>query len=129
MVRLLVSLSLLISFSINAQEYVLGEGRFTATSDDSLGFVKKQVIHQGYLDVISKELESMGLNKELFWQKYNEKFTTSFEATENNLKEKFKIGTGEETQKQKEIFAKQLRYKKLSQLQQELYMYLLFIQV
>lgn len=113
MVRLLLLLSLLLSYAASAQEYVLGEGRFTATSEDSLGFVKKQVIHQGFMDVITKELESMGLNKDLFWQKYNEKFASSFEATENNLKAKFKIGTGEESVKQKEIFAKQLRVKKL----------------
>ena len=92
MVKYLVVFCLLLSLNIQAEEYVLGEGRFNATDDDSLGFVKKQVIHQGFLDVISKELETMGLNKDLFWQKYDEKSKNSFASVELSLKEKYKIG-------------------------------------
>lgn len=115
MVRFIVTLIMLnlLSFSALAQEYVQGEGRFYAAEDDSLTFVKKQVIHQGFLDVISKELESMGLNKDLFWQKYEEKFTARFSPVESSLREKYKIDSAEVTKKQKEDFAKKLRFKKL----------------
>lgn len=113
MLRYFIVFLLLISFNLQAEEFVLGEGRFRATDDDSLGFVKKQVIHQGYLDVISKELESMGLNKELFWQKFDEKSSAAFLSVDMTLKEKYKIGTGEETPKQKEYYNKTQRIKKL----------------
>lgn len=115
MVKYIASLflSLLLATSAFAQDYVLGEGRFYAAEDDSLSFVKKQVIHQGFLDVISKELEAMGLNKDLFWQKYGEKFNDRFGPVEKNLKTKYKIETGEATKNQKELYTKQLRLKKL----------------
>lgn len=113
MVRLISISLMLLSLSAFAQNYIQGEGRFTATNDDKLDFVKKQVTHQGFLDVISKELESMGLNKDLFWQKYNDKFNNTFDSIDNSLKDRFKISSGEATQKQKEIYAKQKRFKKL----------------
>jgi hypothetical protein len=96
-----------------ASDAVQGEGRFYADQDDSLTFIKSQVIHQGFMDVISKEITSMGLNKDLFWQKYNEQFSTSFEPVVELLKVKYKIGTQEVTKKDKDDYKKTLRLKKL----------------
>jgi hypothetical protein len=97
-----------------SQDFVQGDGRFDAAEDDSLSFINTQLIHQGIVDVLTKELVAMNLNKDLFWQKYEEKFLESFQNVEASLKQKYKIGTSEENSKLKEAFAKELRGKRLT---------------
>lgn len=115
MIKYITHILLLLTLATNsvASDAVQGEGRFYAQQDDSLTFIKSQVIHQGFLDVLSKELTSMGLNKELFWQKYDEQFQVSFEPVTEYLKTKYKIGTPETTKQDKDKFDKQVRLKKL----------------
>ncbi len=115
MIKYLVQFIMLLCFSFQtlAADVVQGEGRFYAHPDDSLSFIKSQVIHQGFLDVLSKEFDAMGLNKELFWQKYDEKFNASFEPVISALKAKYNIESEEVTKKDKENFEKSLRLKKL----------------
>lgn len=74
-----------------ASDFVEGKGSFYATEDDSLSFVKEQLIHSGFSDIITKELKDMGLNEQLFWQKYEEDFTESFSKVDDALKAKYQI--------------------------------------
>ena len=107
-------LVLLLSFSFSAYSanFTKGEGRFRSQSDDSHEFVKKQLIHEGYKSIISKELDKMELNKDVFWKKYKEKLEEEFVEIEKSLKEKLKLPE-KPNYKERTEFAKQLRYKKL----------------
>jgi hypothetical protein len=103
----------LLSLSVNAaSDFVKGEGRFYASSSDSLTFIKAQVIHKGFLDVISKELETMGLSKEVFWKKIDEKFESSFASVEAGLKNKYSIDS-KDGKADRAGYNKDLRSKKL----------------
>jgi hypothetical protein len=65
----------LFSLSVFAKNnYVKGEGHFYAERGDSLAFIKKQLMTQGFKSVITKELESMGFSANEFWEKYEQKF-------------------------------------------------------
>lgn len=104
---------ILISISaFAADNYTKGDGRFYSTDDDSLNFIKEELIYLGFTDVISKKLEEAGLNKELFWQKYEEKFQASFKSIEENLRKKYKIDE-DPSAKDKEKFTKEIRRKRL----------------
>lgn len=112
MLRYLV-LILLISFSSFAQDkYVKGEGKFYSTDDDSISFIKDELIFLGFQDVISQKLQENGLNKDLFWEKLNSQLTTAFKSIEDDLRSKYKIDENP-SRAQKESFAKELRRKKL----------------
>jgi hypothetical protein len=115
MIKYITRILLLLVIAVNsiASDTVQGEGRFNALPDDSLTFIKSQVIHQAFLDVLTKEITSMGLNSQLFWQKYDKQFQESFDPTIEVLKTKFKIGTDEVTKQDKEKFEKNLRLQKL----------------
>ncbi len=103
----------LLSLSVfAASDFIKGEGRFYASSSDSLTFIKEQVIHNGFLDVISKELESMGLSKEVFWKKIDEKFDASFASVEASLKERYSIDS-KDGKADRAGYNKALREKKL----------------
>lgn len=115
MIKYILSSLLVILFSLNsfANDFIQGEGRFYSHNDDSISLIKSQTIHQGFVDVFSKEFDSMGLNKDLFWQKFEEKFKVRFESIENSLKAKYKIDTELETAKLKADYQKELRIKRL----------------
>lgn len=87
---LVVSLFIMSSVFGQTDGYVQGEGRFWASDDDSGAFIKDQLVHNAFENVISKELENMGLNKELFWQKYDEKFQNVVQGIEEKLKAQYK---------------------------------------
>jgi hypothetical protein len=111
----MLRLLLLCLISLNssfAADYVKGEGRFYSTADDSLSFVKSQVIHKGFIDIISKELVTMGLNKDVFWKKYDEQFEASFVNVEESLKKRFNISANPSA-KDKSNYRKSLRVRKL----------------
>ncbi len=107
-----IILLLMLTLNSWAANFVQGEGRFYSTSDDSLSFIKAQVTHNGFLDVISKEFTNMGLNKEVFWKKYNDKFKASFEPVEKALSEKYNIEQ-KPTPAQRQKYNEVLRIKKL----------------
>ncbi|MEX1099906.1 MAG: hypothetical protein WEB87_05740, partial [Bacteriovoracaceae bacterium] len=88
------------------------EGSFYATDDDSLSFVKEQLKHNGFVDVIAKELENMGLNKELFWQKYEKEFSAAFNRIDEALRRKYQMDDGPSNE-QKEEYKRVSRHKKL----------------
>lgn len=98
--------------TLYASNFVEGEGHFRATDDDSLAFVKEQLKHNGFVNIVSKELKAMGLNDQLFWQKYDEQFSSVFGRVDEALKSKYQI---EQTpnRDQLESYRKISRQKKL----------------
>ena len=112
LISLLTLAGLLWSSLALANDYIEGEGRFYAGDDDSLAFVKSQLISNAFQDVISKELASMGLDANLFWNKWNARFDSYFTPVQEQLREKYKLdeqGNGA----QKNDYQKALRVKKL----------------
>jgi hypothetical protein len=87
---ILLLFTCIFSFSASA-DYILGEGRFYVQEDDNLGFVKKQLLFSAYQDILTKEMKNMGLDDELFWQKFDEKFDHYFQPIKTNLREKYKL--------------------------------------
>lgn len=112
MLKYFIIYCLLIS-NIAFGKSIMGEGRFWAKDEDKLEFIKKQLEYEAMSSILSQELESMGLNKELFWQKYNEAFEKSFEATDTAYKEKYAIDTDSATRDQKKTYNKIIRKKRL----------------
>ncbi len=103
---------LLISNLAFAVDFIKGEGRFLSEEGDGHEFVKSQLIYDGFRNILSKEMDSLGLNKDLFWQKYDEKLETEYSKIELTLTKSLKI-TDESSSKEKRIFQEVLRRKKL----------------
>lgn len=97
--------------SAPANAYIEGEGRFYANEDDSLDFVKKQLLFSAFQDVLSKELSIMGLESGLFWQKFDERFEEYFKPIQEGLEKKYKIVSGKG--KNKKEYQRTLRSKRL----------------
>ncbi|MFT6070080.1 MAG: hypothetical protein ACJAT2_002604 [Bacteriovoracaceae bacterium] len=66
-----------------------GEGRFYAKDDDSLSFIKSQLLHSAFSDVITKELKFLGLDAAQFWKSYDEKFEAYFSPIKEQLQKKY----------------------------------------
>lgn len=98
--------------TLYASNFVEGEGQFYATDDDSLSFVKEQLKHNGFVDIITKELKGMGLNEQLFWQKYDSEFSGTFDRVDAALRQKYKMDE-KPTRDQREAYKKTSRQKKL----------------
>lgn len=108
-----------------AAKMVFGEGRFYSKDEDSLSFCKQQLLFSAFQEVITKELDEMGLDSKLFWKQFDNKYDEYFMTTEESLKKKYRIDeTEEETtgktqlseaqiKKNKEKFAELLRNKRL----------------
>jgi hypothetical protein len=95
-----------------AASFTKGEGHFLTKDGDSHQFIKDQLIHEGIKSIVSKELDTLQLNKELFWNKYNEKLNERY----IQIEEDYKVTTNitESTDKKKmERFKDQLRIKQL----------------
>ena len=90
MLRYLVALFMVSQISL-AADAVTGKGTFVATNDDSLSFVNEQLKHEGFSDIIGKVLDEMGLNSQLFWQKYNEDFQQAFDRVDSVLKQNYQV--------------------------------------
>lgn len=93
--------------------FIRGDGRFYAMEDDSLAFVKKQLLFNAFKDIISKELKNEGLSPNVFWEKFEEKFDESFEPVQESLTLKYGIEEEDVSAKKKEKFKKELRLKRL----------------
>ena len=93
---------------------ILGEGRFYAADEDSLGFVKSQLHYQAVRDVITKELKAMGLDEKLFWQRYDERFNDYFKQVAEQVKSKYANDKGEIEPNKKVEYEKALRARRLS---------------
>lgn len=99
-----------------AGKVLRGEGRFFSQDQDKLKFVKDQLLYSAVSDLVTKELNIMGLDSNLFWQKYQEKFDHYFAPIKNNLKKKYKIDVEGETptERERNLYEEVLRKKKLS---------------
>lgn len=89
-----------------------GEGRFYAKDDDSLSFIKSQLLHSAFSDVITKELKFLGLDASQFWKSYDEKFETYFSPIKEQLQKKYGIND-KPTLDAKKKFNKSHRAKRL----------------
>lgn len=103
-------------------KFIRGEGRFYATDDDSLAFLKKQLFFNSFKDVVSKEFKAMGLDEILFWNKFDFKFNDYFDPIKEKLKLKYGFDNKEkmsklskkQIKKKKEEYVKKLRHKRLA---------------
>lgn len=103
---------LILTATCFSKDFTKGRGKFKASDDDSYEFIKKQLVHEGFKDIISKELSSIGLNKDLFWQKYNSALQSSFDQLETELRAKYKLDE-KPSRQQVQAYTKELRRKKL----------------
>lgn len=104
----------LISFSSLsiAANFTKGDGKFLSKDGDGHQFIKEQLIHEGIKSIVSKELENLQLNKELFWNKYNDKLEERYKQIEENFRQSQNID--ENTDAKKLVrFEERLRIKKL----------------
>ena len=99
--------------SIAQSQAVLGEGSFLAKNSDGLQFIKEQLIYEAMKDIITKELKTLNLNPELFWQKYNDSLDYSLKPVDESLKRRFGVGTSKENSKDLEKYTDAMRLKRL----------------
>jgi hypothetical protein len=121
--NLLLALCLLVVMAplAHSKKLVFGEGRFFAHEDDSIEFIKEQLFFSSVENIITKELENMGLSSTIFWEKYDEKFEEYFEPIKEKLKVKFQqneeanelVKTAKKKAKLKDAYKKNLRKKRL----------------
>lgn len=108
-----ILLSLFWTFGTRAELHsVDGEGRFYSRDDDSLTFIKKQLLISAFRDVFTKELKSMGLDADKFWRRYEDKFAEYIEPIKTTMEGRYGIGV-EGKQEKKADFQKAWRTKKL----------------
>lgn len=112
MKRILFLCLIFIGSTVFAQKFTKGTGVYRSDDGDSQEFIKQQLLYEGFKDIISKELDAMGLNKELFWKKYNDALDIEILALEKSLKEKYQIDNNP-TSSQVQKFKKSFRYRKL----------------
>lgn len=106
-------LSLLLSFSLFAQlDEVEGEGRFYSRDEDTLAFIKQQLISSAYKDIFTKEMKEMGLDADKFWRNYEDKFSEYFLPIKETLEKQHGMDENP-NRKQKDQFNKALRKKRL----------------
>ena len=108
-----VLLSLFISFGLKAATFVDGEGHFFAKDSDNLSFVKKQLLTSAFRNVMTKELDAMGLDSKLFWQQYDKKFDEYFQSIKLSLQEKYKIDDPNTSKKRRGHYQDALRSRRL----------------
>lgn len=103
------------SYNVFAQDqFILGEGRFLSIKEDSLTFVKQQLLHIAIEDIVSKELVEIGFNKDLFWKKFNDKFDESYLVDKEKIDLKYKIKEGSLSEDKLNRYRNSLRYTKLN---------------
>lgn len=104
-----------VSFAL-AANFTKGEGGFLTRDGDSHQFIKDQLIHEGIKSIVSKELETLQLNKDLFWSKYNEKLKERFSKIEEDYRVTTKVDESSDAKKKirfnDQLRVKQLQYRK-----------------
>ena len=81
----LLSLFILCPDNVSAQ-FTKGKGQFYTTINDSLTVIKKQLIYLATKDIISKELTSMGFDKDSFWEAYQQSLEKKLDILKENLR-------------------------------------------
>lgn len=108
MKKLVLFILTMLSLSAFSASSISGKGRFVSDKSDRLSFVKSQLLHSAYIDVITKAMKQFGLDNELFWKNYNEALAIRIESYENSIKAKY-----EESKKDISEAKDEIRYKKL----------------
>jgi hypothetical protein len=107
----------LFNLTVMAQEkFIEAEGKFWANDEDNPVFVKNQLLHQGFVEALTIELKNIGLDAQLFWQKFDQSFETSFRPQEEELAKKHGMnvkGKVEITEDKKKAYNDELRKLKL----------------
>lgn len=109
---LAMGLSLFILMPLQAQ--IEGQGRFQATEDDSITFVRNQLLSEAVRDVVKKELTAMNLNAEGFFQRWNQRLELAFDSINKEVREKHKVDEGELNARQRQAFESELRARRLN---------------
>lgn len=105
----------MLAFSVLANKYIEGEGKFLSSEDDSVAFIKNQLLTNAFNKVIDSELNAMGLDAKVFWKNYDEKFLESFKTIEESIEQKFLVPEGQTLKKEQiEQKEKELREKRLT---------------
>ena len=116
----LICLSILVGYSGDlTASYISGEGTFYSNDEDSLGFLKKQLLFNAFKDVISKEFNVVGLDAALFWEKFDNKFEEYFQPIKDKLEKEYKLDeeqvdtlNAKQKHKNTESYLKRLRLKR-----------------
>lgn len=90
------------SFVIYSSDFIQGEGHFISQDDDSLQFVREQLLSSAIRDVITRELSAMGLEPNHFWQQFDQSFEDYFRPEVKKLKKEFGLIVDSEDQEQQE---------------------------
>lgn len=93
---------LLLLFTSGLSFGVTGTGRFYAKDGDSLAFIKKQVLHQAFLNVIRKEATRLGLNATQFFESYENGFNEFYAPTK--AERELKLAKNPEKNKKMRIY-------------------------
>lgn len=99
----------LITFNTLLADTISGKGRFVSDKSDRLSFVKEQLLHSAYIDVVTQAMQQFGLDHELFWKNYNEALYKRIESYEQSVKTKYADSKKDISEAKDEI-----RYKKLN---------------
>ncbi len=112
LVKILTLLISLVLLPIHAVETtsIEGEGRFVPSGDDNSVIIKEQLQASALRDIVSKEMRSMGLDPDVYWKKYDEKFEEYFRPIAAELREKMKVAEGKTTPE----FLRAVRSKRIS---------------
>lgn len=113
--HLVVITFLIFSFQATAK-FIEGEGKFLSKDQDSVSFIKKQLLSNAFKKVIDSQIREMGLDSVTFWNNYNSKFDEHFSAIRQSITEKYEVeedGVKKIPANKKEKFEKELRYKRL----------------
>ena len=96
-------------------ENINGAGRFYSKDEDSLSFVKDMLLYNSFRDVLSKKMNCLGMDPDIFWNRIDVKFDAYFRPIEENLRERYpeKDQDGKTVPKNKIAYEKALRHKRL----------------
>lgn len=109
--------TLLLFLSLNVQaKFIEGEGKFLSQDQDSVSFIKKQLLSNAFKKVIDIQLKEMGLDATTFWNNYNSKFEEHFATIRQSVVEKYEVeedGKKSIPRNKQDNFDKEVRYKRL----------------
>lgn len=97
------------TFATLKAETISAKGKFVSDKSDRLSFVKEQLLHSAFLDAVSKSMQQLGLDGDLFWKNYNENLKRRVDAFEQNMISKY-----EQDKKDLNSVKDEMRYRKLN---------------
>jgi hypothetical protein len=109
----IITIVLLCSISVQANSYIDGRGHFFSKNNDSLKFIKDQLLTSAFRDILTKELKNMGLDAAHFWQQFDAKFEDFFLPIKESLGIKYKIAEAKTPEKDKGRYRDTLRSRRL----------------